>query len=147
MKKEHTENQAKLDRLLDHLADGVIDKSDFKMKKESMKERQPEILRLIDAYDGADDAFSNTMGKLLKFASAAHHGFAGSNIEEKRELLKFVFSNLELKGSTLCYTLNFPFDSFENLAKTKEWLGYQDSNLGWRNQNPLPYRLAIPQFC
>ncbi len=25
------------------------------------------------------------------------------------------------------------------------WLGYKDSNLGWRNQNPLPYRLAIPQ--
>ena len=25
------------------------------------------------------------------------------------------------------------------------WLGRQDSNLGWRDQNPLPYRLATPQ--
>src|SRR5690606_1986723 len=27
----------------------------------------------------------------------------------------------------------------------REWLGRQDSNLGWRDQNPLPYRLATPQ--
>ncbi|MCD6034943.1 MAG: hypothetical protein K0R63_684 [Rickettsiales bacterium] len=26
-----------------------------------------------------------------------------------------------------------------------KWLGRQDSNLGWRDQNPLPYRLATPQ--
>ncbi len=29
--------------------------------------------------------------------------------------------------------------------KERLWLGRQDSNLGWRNQNPLPYRLATPQ--
>jgi hypothetical protein len=28
----------------------------------------------------------------------------------------------------------------------KAWLGLQDSNLGWRDQNPLPYRLAKPQY-
>ena len=26
-----------------------------------------------------------------------------------------------------------------------DWLGRQDSNLGSRNQNPLPYHLATPQ--
>jgi hypothetical protein len=29
----------------------------------------------------------------------------------------------------------------------KEWLGRQDSNLGSRDQNPLPYHLATPQFA
>jgi hypothetical protein len=29
--------------------------------------------------------------------------------------------------------------------KSANWLGRQDSNLGWRNQNPLPYHLATPQ--
>src|SRR4051812_25021157 len=29
----------------------------------------------------------------------------------------------------------------------KLWLGRQDSNLGWRDQNPLPYRLATPQLA
>ncbi len=26
------------------------------------------------------------------------------------------------------------------------WLGYLDSNQGCRDQNPVPYRLAIPQY-
>ena len=31
------------------------------------------------------------------------------------------------------------------MRRSSAWLGRQDSNLGWRNQNPLPYRLATPQ--
>lgn len=34
--------------------------------------------------------------------------------------------------------------SFLPTASSK-WLGCRDSNPGWRNQNPLPYRLATPQ--
>jgi hypothetical protein len=30
-------------------------------------------------------------------------------------------------------------------GRHKKWLGRQDSNLGWRIQSPLPYRLATPQ--
>ena len=30
-------------------------------------------------------------------------------------------------------------------CQMREWLGRQDSNLGSRDQNPLPYRLATPQ--
>ncbi len=140
LKKEHTDIQKKLDRLLDLLAEGVIDKDDFRAKKHSAKERQLEILELINAYDGADDAFSATMEKLLRLASGAHQGFLGSNMEEKRELLNFVFSNLQLNGATLCYSLNFPFDKFENLTETKEWLGRQDSNL----RMPIPKTGALP---
>ncbi len=140
LKKEHADIQKRLDRMLDLLAEGVIDREDFKHKKDLMKNRQREILQLISAHDGADEAFSNTMIKLLRFASAAHYGFMGSNLEEKRELLNFVFSNLQLKGTTLCYSLNFPFDRFENLAETEEWLGRQDSNL----RMPIPKTGALP---
>ena len=111
------------------LADGVIDKDDFRAKKISSKERQDEITDLIKAYDGADDAFSGAMEKLLKLATNAHKAFIGSNLEEQRELLNFVFSNLQLNGTSLCYSLNFPFDRFEEMAKTEKWLREQDSNL------------------
>lgn len=108
--------------MLDLLADGIIDKDEFRAKKESAKQRQHEITELIQAYNGADDAFFNTMEKLLKLATNAHNAFVGSKMEEKRELVNFVFSNLQLKGATLCYTLNFPFDRFENLAESEKWL-------------------------
>ena len=32
-----------------------------------------------------------------------------------------------------------------SLSVARTWLGRQDSNLGSRDQNPLPYRLATPQ--
>ena len=54
LKKEHTNIQKKLDYLLDLLAEGVIDKDDFKMKTQSMRERQHEVLQLISSHDGAD---------------------------------------------------------------------------------------------
>lgn len=129
LQKEHNDIQKRLDRLLDLLADGIIDKEDFHVKKAAGKERQYEINAMIQAYDGADEAFSNTMEKLLKIAANAHKAFVGSNIEEKRELLNFVFSNLNLRGATLCYYLNFPFDRFEKNGKMKEWLPGKDSNL------------------
>jgi hypothetical protein len=44
-------------------------------------------------------------------------------------------------------------EEFTVLARTRkyfyisdlQWLGRQDSNLGSRDQSPLPYRLATPQ--
>jgi hypothetical protein len=45
-------------------------------------------------------------------------------------------------------------EEFDGLAKYKNcvyisdlwWLGRQDSNLGSRDQSPLPYRLATPHL-
>ncbi len=48
-------------------------------------------------------------------------GFQGSTIEEKRNLINFVFANLELKPGKLEYTLRPPFDVFVNLGKNEEW--------------------------
>ncbi len=69
-----------------------------------MKRRQNDLVSLIHAYDDADNMFGSTMEKLMKMALGAHKAFLSSSVEEKRELLNFVFSNLSLKGGTLCYT-------------------------------------------
>jgi hypothetical protein len=39
----------------------------------------------------------------------------------------FVFSNLEMKGPTLCYSLREPFSDFQNVASYKEWLPFVES--------------------
>jgi site-specific DNA recombinase len=121
LKKEHTDIQAKLDRLVDLLAEGVLPPDDYRVKREQYKRRQEEVIGLIHAYDGADNAFGSTMEKLMKVAMGAHKGFKSSKTEEKRELLNFVFSNLTLKGGTLCYTYNFPFGQFQNMDDCAKW--------------------------
>ena len=61
-------------------------------------------------------------------ASRAYDLFERSTIEEKRQLIGYVFSNLEMKGATLRYTLKKPFNLFVDLASYKEWLPGPDSN-------------------
>jgi site-specific DNA recombinase len=121
LKKEHTDIQSRLDRLVDLLAEGVLPPDDYRVKREQYKARQHDLVNLIHAYDDADNTFSSTMEKLMKVAMGAHEGFMSSNVEQKRELLNFVFSNLSLKGKTLCYSYNFPFGHFENLDDCAKW--------------------------
>ena len=102
--KEHTDIQGKLDRLVDLMATGDLAPSDYRAARTQFKERQVDIIDMLYAYDRADEAFGNTMEQLAKIALGAYENFKGSNRCEKREWLNFVFSNLSLKGSTLCYT-------------------------------------------
>lgn len=129
LKKEHTDIQARLDRLVDLLAEGVLVPNDYRTKREQYKVRQHELVSLIHAYDDADNTFGSTMEKLMKVAMGAHKGFMSSNVEEKRELLNFVFSNLSLKGENLCYSYNFPFGNFQNMDDCVKWRSGEDSNL------------------
>lgn len=121
LKKEHSEIQAKLDRLVDLLAEGVLPPDDYRNKREHLKKRQHDLGNLIHAYDDADNMFGSTMEKLMKVAMGAHKAFLSSSVEEKRELLNFVFSNLTRKGETLCYSYNLPFNNFENLDDCSKW--------------------------
>ncbi len=69
----------------------------------------------------------------------AYELFESSKIEQKRKLINYVFSNLELDGVTLRYTLRKPFDLMVDCSTRSEWLGREDSNLyNWR-QRPGSY--------
>ena len=54
--------------------------------------------------------------------------FDRSTTNEKRQLMGYLFSNLELEGSKLRYALKTPFNLFINLDGYKEWLPGSDSN-------------------
>jgi site-specific DNA recombinase len=56
-------------------------------------------------------------------ASRAADIFNGSKIEQKRELIAFVFSNLCLRGEKLEYSMRSPFDLMVNWADHASWLG------------------------
>jgi hypothetical protein len=60
---------------------------------------------------------------LVSLASKAPEIFKSSKIEVKRSLIGFVFSNLEMKGGSLCYSLREPFCGFQSAVGYHEWLG------------------------
>lgn len=58
--------------------------------------------------------------------------FESSKTDEKRGLLGFVFSNLELEGATLRYTLIKPFEVFAQLPTNPEWRPLRPANHNFR---------------
>jgi len=69
----------------------------------------------------ADQNFKLTVNTVLSLASKAYELFGSSNIEQKRKLINYVFSNLELEGVTLRYSLRKPFDLIVDCSTRSEW--------------------------
>ncbi len=128
LKHEHTEIETKLEGLMDLRISGELSKEEFMTMKKRLKDRQLEINELVHAHDVTDDEFNNRLCLLLGMAYHAAKHYAGSGINEKRELLSFVFQNLTLKEKKLEYTMRYPFNLFADANKTGEWCPEEDSN-------------------
>ena len=123
LQKESHLIQKKIDRLLDLLLDRSITTDDYDRKCQELKNRQYNINEQIKSYLKADETFKITVNTVLSIASKAYDLFLSSTIEQKRKLISYVFSNLELKGATLQYSLKKPFDLMVNCSTYQEWLG------------------------
>lgn len=117
---------SKLDGFLDLLLEKVIDRTEYERKKSALNQRLEEISLLLEDDRYGDENFKETLINLMELASRAHQLFQGSTIEQKRRLVNFMFANLELKGTTLCYSLKKPFDQFIGHATESEWRALVD---------------------
>ena len=94
-----------------------------------LKQRQIELDGLLHAHTLADEDFTITLNCLMDIASKAYELFESSKVEQKRHLINFVLTNLQLKGKKLMFTVKKPFDLFLNLDDGYEWRPREDSNL------------------
>ena len=124
---QHTKIKTRMDRLTDLFLDGDLPKETYEEKRKELAQKREDILKEIESHDTADNDFSKCLISLVEVASGALETFKGSNIEEKRKLINFVFSNLELKGQNLVYTLRPPFDMFIKCTTIEEWRPLVDS--------------------
>jgi len=118
---DYNKSQARLDTLMDLLLDGTIERKDFEDKKTKIRAEQITLENQMQNARTADDSFKNATLALLGFIAGADKKFKNSTTEQKRQLINFVFANLELKGPRLCYTLKKPFDQMLNLTDCQEW--------------------------
>lgn len=73
-------------------------------------EERAEVKGRMDTLAVADDRFTITLEHLVELSSRAGELFESSGTDEKRQLINFVFSNLELEGKNLAFTMREPFD-------------------------------------
>jgi len=100
---------------------------DYDKKCQELKNRQIKNNDLIKQYLKADQNFEITVNTELSITSKAYELFESSNIEQERKLINSVFSNLELEGATLRYSLKKPFDTMVDCTTYEYWLGIVDT--------------------
>jgi len=125
---EYKAIQAKLDKLMDLLLDDAISRTEHDGKRDRLKQRQIELSGQMNAMTYADDSFRDAVVDTLELGRKAHELFVSSNNEGKRRLINFVFSNLQLNGQKLQFSLRKPFDLYIKASNCGEWRGRRDSN-------------------
>ena len=83
---------------------------------------------MLNHYHIADDGFRDAVADTLELGRKAHDLFLRSNNAGKRRLLGFVFSNLQLNGQKLQFSLRKPFDLYVKAGDIGEWRTRRDSN-------------------
>lgn len=100
----------------------------YDRKYSQLIQRRLEINELLKRHHAGDEQFRIAVTMLVMLAYKAAEIFDRSTTNEKRQLMGYLFSNLELEGSKLRHALKTPFNLFINLDGYKEWLPGSDSN-------------------
>jgi hypothetical protein len=108
--------------------DKSITQDEYDKKAIELKEKQYKLSDKLRSLTEADEIYSMTLISLLNICSKAPELFESSKVEQKRQLINFLLSNLQLRGKKLEYTLKKPFDVLVDLDYRSNWLGREDSN-------------------
>lgn len=128
LKREIEKIKTRKDKLFDTYMDGEIPKETWSFKNTKY---ESEILRLeeqikINKLD--NDNFINEGRKIIELARSLYSLYISKNIDEKKKMLKLLFSNLKLDGEKLSYDYNRPFCYFVKMGENMKKLPRLDSN-------------------
>ena len=99
----------------------------YNKKFKEYKERQGKILEELGKHDTADKDYHITANTVLNLAKRALEIFKSSEPQEQRQLLNFVFQNLELRQKNIEYKLKTPYDTVLLANKCSDLLPGSDS--------------------
>jgi len=100
-----------------------ITQNEYDKKARGLKDQQAQIGARIEQHQQGNNDFRTTLETLISLASRAVELFERSKVEQKRQLIAFVFSNLRLRGKKLEFSLRSPFDLMVNRPTYTSWLG------------------------
>ena len=130
LKGEYDRLQQRIEKMYDEKLDGSITESFYNKKYQEFREHQEKIQLRLQTLRSADNDYYLSVSRLVKIANKAPALFKGSEPETKRQILKLLLQNCEVKGVNLCPTYRSPFGSFAKGASRQKWLPGQGSNLG-----------------
>jgi site-specific DNA recombinase len=123
LRQENDKVRERLAILLDLRLDKRITQDEYDKKARDLKQSQTEVVLRIEQHQKGEGDFRTTLESLISLASRAGELFECSKIEQKRQLIAFAFSNLQLRGKKLEFSLRSPFDLMVNRTDYSSWLG------------------------
>jgi hypothetical protein len=121
-----TQEHKKLTHMLDNLyfdkLKGRITEGEYDRFYQTSRDQATEADAQLRRLQEAEDNYYITSKYLLDLSSRAYELFAGSEVEEKRQLIKPVLSNLQLKAENIVYDVHKPFDLLIKCSDDKLWL-------------------------
>ena len=120
--KEHHKLTKMLDNLYLDKLKGRITESAYDRFYTSLRDQVTEIKIQLEGLQAAEDNYYITAKYVLDLSSRAYEMFIGSEVDERRQLIKLVLSNLCLKDEKLVYDVYKPFDLFIKCTERSGWL-------------------------
>lgn len=120
--------KARVKQLYIDKLDKRITDEEYDIYHKDFRQEQEKLEVELAMHSKADKEFYFTITNLLDISTRAFELYESSKLDQKRQLLNFMFSNLKLEGKKLVFNLKKPFDVLVNLQKTSNWLPGADSN-------------------
>ncbi len=121
----------RISKAQDYLFDdcSAISAEDTKRKIEEYREKQIDLQLKIEDLQKSDESFYKNVESILKIVTNAGELFKSSGMDEKREILKLAFQNLQLDGYDLVYEWSPTFEKVAYCVSNQKWHARKDSNL------------------
>lgn len=127
LEKERRRVERRLDLLYDERIDGKIDKGFYERKRDQYEEQLERISEAISKHTKANIDYKRLGINIFELSQIGKEIYEKDALPgEKKDLLRFIFSNLKLKDEKLYPTYKNGFQVVAKHAESGDWLGIQD---------------------
>lgn len=126
--KEHTTLTTMMDNLYLDKLKGRINETQYDNFYQKFRSQMDSISNRLAQLQYAEDNYYITAKYILEITNKAHDLFVSSEVDEKRQLLKFLLQNLKLDGKNIVYDVQKPFNLIVEAFDSQTWCARLDSN-------------------
>ncbi len=137
LSKEHKTLGTMMDNLYVDKLKGRITESEYDKFYTKFRDELDEATIKIDQLQKTDHQFYQTARSLLKVATHAHDLFVGSEVEEKRQLIKLILQNFNIDAENIVWELHKPFDLLLKCSEDIQWRPQGESNSYYRRERAV----------
>ena len=139
LKSKRTQLENSLDMLLDMRLNNSITQEQYNKKYNDITKQIETTDRKLTHYNEVTKQGLNTLEDLVLLVSKIPEIYESSNFDEKRKVLKLLYSNFLLEGKNPLFSIRKPLENILSRGLCHVWSGRRDSNT--RHLGPKPSAL------